>query len=322
MKVVMQDGIKDCGICCLLSIIRFYGGEVSKEYLRELTNTTKEGVSLYNLIEAAKTIGFDAVGLTGKLEKIDVNNLPCIVHFIVNKSYRHFVVLYDINQKKQQVILMDPAKGKKVISFSEFNLLTSNNYLFLKPIKKLPIIQKKHIIYQMVTQLLCINKKQWFFITLLTTSYFFINIFTSFHFKYLLELAIQYNISKNILKISYIMVTLYILKNINISLRNILLNKWTSSFDYKITTNTYKQILLLPYLYYKNRTPGEIISRFKDLNIIRIYINNLFCVVSTDFISIIVFLLLLRKYQKTLTNLIVLTSLIIGLYTFLGKNKK
>ena len=58
MKIVMQDGIKDCGICCLLSIIRFYGGEVSKEYLRELTNTTKDGVTLYNLLEASKVIGF------------------------------------------------------------------------------------------------------------------------------------------------------------------------------------------------------------------------------------------------------------------------
>ena len=75
VKVVLQDGIKDCGICCLLSIIRYYGGEVSKEYLREITNTTKEGVSLYYLIEAAKKIGFDAIGVTGKLEEIDVNNL-------------------------------------------------------------------------------------------------------------------------------------------------------------------------------------------------------------------------------------------------------
>ena len=45
MKVGLPDGNKDCGICSLLSIIRFYGGDVSKEYLREITNTTKNGVS-------------------------------------------------------------------------------------------------------------------------------------------------------------------------------------------------------------------------------------------------------------------------------------
>ena len=127
MKIVLQDGIKDCGICCLLSIIRYYGGEVSKEYLRELTYTTKDGVSLYNLLEASKKIGFESIGLTGNLEDIEENKLPCIANFIVNKSYKHFVVLYKIDKVKKKVTLMDPAKGKKIISFSEFNLLSSTN---------------------------------------------------------------------------------------------------------------------------------------------------------------------------------------------------
>ena len=122
LKVVLQDGMKDCGICCLLSIIRFYGGEVPKEYLRELTNTTKEGVSLYNLQEASKKLGFDAEGMSGKIENIKVDNLPCIAHIHIKNNRKHFVVLYEINYKKQQVILMDPSKGKKTISFQEFHL--------------------------------------------------------------------------------------------------------------------------------------------------------------------------------------------------------
>jgi len=215
VKVVLQDGIKDCGICCLLSIIRYYGGDVSKEYLRELTHTTKDGVSFYNLINAAKQIGFDAIGLSGKLENINVNNLPCIVHFVINKTYKHFVILYEINSKKHQVTLMDPAKGKKTISFSEFNLLTSNNYIFLKPIKKLPIIKKRKIIIKTIKNLLIQNKKNQLFILILTLSYFTLSILSAFHFKYLLEYAINYNYYKNIYYISYIMIGLYILKNIN-----------------------------------------------------------------------------------------------------------
>ena len=126
VKVVLQDGFKDCGVCSLLSIIRFYGGEVSKEYLRELTNTTKEGVSFYQLRYAAEKIGFDCIGLSGKLEDIDVNNLPCIVHCNIRKNYQHFVVLYKINYTKKNVTIMDPAKGIKIISYAEFNLLSSN----------------------------------------------------------------------------------------------------------------------------------------------------------------------------------------------------
>ena len=323
MEIVNQDGIKDCGICCLLSIIRFYGGEVPKEYLRELTHTTKEGVSLYNLLEGAKLLGFDAVGLTGNLEDINVNNLPCIVHFIVNKNYKHFVVLYEINLKKQEVTLMDPAKGKKIISFSEFNLLSSKNYLFLKPIKKLPIMLKKNIIYKNIKEIMKENKLTLFLIIFLTISYFIINLISSFHFKYILEYSVNYNISKNIFIITYIIIFLYLLKNINKYLRNILLSKWTSIFDLKTTTLTYRELLLLPYLYYKNRTTGEVISRFKDLNTIRTYISSLFCIIGTDLITTIIFLIVMIKYNKKITLILLIPiSLYVLINILVNKKKK
>ena len=323
MKIVSQDGIKDCGICCLLSVIRFYGGEVPKEYLRELTHTTKEGVSLYNLLEGAKLLGFDAVGLTGNLEDIDVNNLPCIVHFIVNKNYKHFVVLYEINLKKQEVTLMDPAKGKKIISFSEFNLLSSKNYLFLKPIKKLPIMLKKNIIYKNIKEIMKENKLTLLLIVILTISYFIINLISSFHFKYILEYSVNYNISKNIFIITYIIIFLYVLKNINNFLRNILLSKWTSIFDLKTTTLTYRELLLLPYLYYKNRTSGEVISRFKDLNTIRTYISSLLCIISTDLITTIIFFIVMFNYNKKITLILLIPIILYLFFTLLiNKNKK
>ena len=230
MKVVLQDGFKDCGICCLLSIIRFYGGDVSKEYLRELTNTTKDGVSLYNLLYASIKLGFDSSGVMGTINEINVNNLPCIAHINVNKSIQHFIVVYKINKEKKQITIMDPAKGKKVISFSEFNLLTSKNFLFLTPKKKLPILKKKNMVYRIIRRLLLENKKIIFTISTLTINYFIINIILSFHFKYLLEYSINYNVSNNIFLISIIIGTIYIFKNTIQFLRSILLNKWNSLF--------------------------------------------------------------------------------------------
>ena len=120
MKVVLQDGNKDCGICSLLSIIRFYGGDVSKEYLREITNTTKNGVSALGLIEGAKILGFDAVGVCGDLNKIEDNNLPCLAHILTNKGFKHFIAIYKIDREKELIYVMDPAKGKRILSFMEF----------------------------------------------------------------------------------------------------------------------------------------------------------------------------------------------------------
>ena len=322
VKVVLQDGIKDCGICCLLSIIRFYGGEVPKEYLREITNTTKEGVSLYNLLEASKKLGFDAEGLSGKLENIEENNLPCIAHININNKRKHFVVLYKIDSRKKQVTLMDPDKGKKVISFAEYNLLSSNHYLFLKPKKKLPILKKKNRVYRKIKELFIKHKKLFIFIFIITSNHFLLNIITSFHFKYLLVYAIEYNTTNNLLTITITLMICYGLKNSLNGLRDILLNKWSSLFTLEITTFTYKQVLLLPYLYFKNRTTGEVLSRFQDLGIIRDFLTSFFATITTDLISCILFTIILWQYQKELTIGIHLLLGIIGFFTILFSRKK
>ena len=322
MKIVLQDGIKDCGICCLLSIIRYYGGEVSKEYLREITYTTKDGVSVYNLLDASKKMGFESIGLSGNIDDIEIEKLPCIAHFIINKSYKHFVVIYKIDKIKKKVTLMDPAKGKKIISFSEFKLLSSNNYLFLKPIKKLPIIKKKNIIYKKIKLSIKNNKKDILIILLITISFFIINILTSYHFKYLLEYSINNKIIDNIKLITHIILLLYIIKELNTLIRTILINKWLTILDIETTTDTYRQLLLLPYLYYKNRTTGEVISRFKDLNIIRNFFSNILCTLQTDILCIIIFLILMFKINKLLTLIIIIVIITLILNTILFKKSK
>ena len=322
MKIVLQDGIKDCGICCLLSIIRFYGGEVSKEYLRELTNTTKDGVTLYNLLEASKVIGFNAVGLSGKIEDINVNDLPCIAHININKKFKHFIVIYKINSEKHQLTIMDPAKGKKTISFSEFNLLSSSNYLFITPRKKLPIYNKKKIIYRIIKNLFISNKKVIFTLIILTFNFFFLTIVLSFHFKYLLEYSINYKISSVIPKISIVITIIYFIRNIINYLKKNILNKWNSLFDINLFDATYNQVLLLPYLYFKTRTTGEVISRFRDLNTIREYLTTIFSTTTTDVFSIIVFFIIMLKFNIKLTLIINIHILVIIIYIILSNKYK
>ena len=246
MKVVLQDGIKDCGVCSLLSIIRYYGGDVSKEYLRDLTNTTKSGVSAYKLVEAAEKLGFRVEALNGEIEKINVNNLPCIAHVIINKSYQHFIVIYKIDFDSGKVQIMDPARGKKVISLSEFKLMSSSNYIFLSPIKKLPKLQQKQIIKDTIKIFGKSKKSYLVYLFILTISYFILNVLSAFHFKYLLDFSVNYLVSYNIPIISFLVFLIYLFKELSFFLRNLLLVKFGNLLDEVITTKTYKQIVLLP----------------------------------------------------------------------------
>ena len=301
MKVILQDGIKDCGICCLLSIIRHYGGNCSKEYLRQLTNTTKNGVTAYNLVTASESLGFSSIAMKGELESLNKSSLPCISHVIINKSYQHFVVIYDIDIKANKIVIMDPAKGKRLISTSEFKLMSSNNYIFLTPNKKLPNFQENKEIKETISCFFNEHKKLFLTILYLNLSYFLFHILSAFHFKYLLNFSIEYKVSNNIMIISLIVGVIYILKEISAVLRNILITKYSELLDYKITLKTYKQIILLPYLYYKNRTTGEILSRIRDLSYVKGYTVKLFTVCSTDIFTSFIFIVLLFNINKILT---------------------
>ena len=197
MKIILQDGIKDCGICCFLSIVRHYGGNISKEYLREITNTNKDGVSAYNLVEAAKKLGFDSYAVTGDIVNLEIKDLPVIAHININRSYKHFVVIYDIDQQNKKILIMDPAVGKKNITLSEFKLQSSGNFIIMKPLKKIPNIEDKHVVKNTILKYIKKEKKYFSFILLLTSIYFFLNILTAFHFKYLLQFAIDYKVDAN-----------------------------------------------------------------------------------------------------------------------------
>ena len=321
MKVVLQDGIKDCGVCCLLSIIKHYGGNVSKEYLRDLTNTTKNGVTAYNIIETAKKLGFDSYALCGDLEEIDANNLPVIAHVIINKSYKHFIVIYKIDFFNEKVLVMNPAKGKEILSFSEFKLESSSNYIFLKPIKKLPTFQEKKIIRNTIIKYILKNKQLLIYLIILTIFFFILNLLSAFHFKYLLDYVINYNISKNALIISITVLIIYILKEIISYLRDIIILKYSEMFDEVVTIKIYKQIILLPYLYYKNRTTGEVISRIKDLGVIKGFIIEVITSISTSLLSIIIFFIVLFNINSKLTYLSIFQFILLLLLNFIFKNK-
>ena len=121
--------MKDCGVTCLEMIIKYYKGYLKKSTLLQMTKTTKEGTTLYHLNETLKKIGFDSKGVKCNLNDITKENiiLPCIANVIINNSYKHFIVIYEINFKKKYLIIADPQdKIKKISLITCYSLLFTN----------------------------------------------------------------------------------------------------------------------------------------------------------------------------------------------------
>ena len=97
--IVKQDGYKECGAASLLSIIRYYHGNISINKLVEMTHTDKTGTNFYYLKEAATKIGLETIGYKiDKIENLSEINKPFICQ-LINHNYEHFVVVYSIKRK-------------------------------------------------------------------------------------------------------------------------------------------------------------------------------------------------------------------------------
>jgi ATP-binding cassette subfamily B protein len=96
-------------------IAEHYGKVYSREYLREKSNITKEGVSFGGIAEAAENIGFESMAVRLNFETLKQEvPLPCIAHW----RQRHFIVIYKIN--KDVVYVADPAFGRTSYTQEEF----------------------------------------------------------------------------------------------------------------------------------------------------------------------------------------------------------
>lgn len=306
----MQDGAMDCGICSLLCIVKYYGGYVSKEYLRLITNTTRSGVDAFSLLEAGRKIGFDSRGVTGSVLMIDKKFLPCIAHVIVEKKYKHFVVIYKIDKKRNTIYIMDPASGFIKMNIDEFLIISTSNYLFFTPNKQIPIVRSNNMVKNIIFEFIHNNKYAFIWIIIFSLFFTFLNIITSFNLQFVLEKAITYSSKINLYFIFVIMFILSLLKAIVEYFREKILLFVDCNLDYKILINSFSHVLSLPYLYYKDRTTGEVLSRISDLRELKNYIGHIFSTIFVDLVLVLFSFFFLVSINFSLSIILIIFSVI------------
>jgi len=270
---VKQEENKDCGVAALAMIIKYYGGNVDLETLRTETLTNKDGVSAYNLIKCAKDLGFEAIGLKTDITVNDIK-LPCIAHVTIKKSYKHFIVIYEINKDKSYLLVADPEDKIKKISIDEFNSITSNIYITLKPLTEIPFY-KPYNISNLLYNFSVSNKELILHILILSLISTIGMIVFSFFMQFILGSVGLINDQQHLVVISIIFFCIMILKKVSQYFKNKLLAYVSYKIDYSLITDIYNKIIHLPYSYFYNHTTGEIVSKIDDLAVVKQVISKL-----------------------------------------------
>ena len=240
---VKQDDLKDCGISCLLMIIKTYRGNSSKEYLRYLSNTNNDGVTALDLIETAKKFNFDSYGFKCDLENIKETDLPVIAHTIIDNKYKHYVVIYKINQKKETLLIADPATKIYKCSFEDFKKISTGNFIYLKPNKKILCLNSYNSLLKIIKIFIANNKKHIFVSIISCLLFSLLTCFNTYYLKYIIDNYIKINSNYFLLFILIItLISINILKSFINYFKYLLLINFNNRLDLTVFKNVYEKI--------------------------------------------------------------------------------
>ncbi len=268
---VLQQDQSDCGVACLLSVIKFYGGDNSLEYLRKISGTSRQGTTLLGLLQAAQQLGFDAEGM----EAESVSNLaelsePCILHVVLENKLNHYVVYYPHRaasvREVYKVKIGDPGKGIEEITLTELDTIWQSKAL-------LKIIPNSSFERKSVHQG---KKKRWIIelikddLNILLISLFLgivislLGISTAiFSQKLIDDILPKENVEK--LGLSLVLVTLLLFIRSGLGyLRNLFVVRQGKDFNNRIIQRFYNNLLILPKSFFDTRKIGELIARMND----------------------------------------------------------
>ena len=259
--IIKQQDRKDCGVCCIQSVLKYYDGYAPLEKIREDTYTTKRGTSAFHMVEVLKQYGFDAYGTRIKKERLESETfpLPAIVHVVLDNGLNHYMVLYEI--RKDNVILMDPSSGKKVLSLTDFFWIWSEVAIIVYPKQNIISCPKEKSSFLLFFHFLGKEKKSFILLILFQIVLFFLILLETFYLK--LEIQFLEQWTEQIFIFSFFIVILWfkLLGYKSLSLEEKDLNK---NLELLHLSSFLEHLLHLPLNTFKSRETSDYYMRIQE----------------------------------------------------------
>ena len=305
----LQPGLKDCGAASLSMIIKYYGGYIGINQLNDMLKTTKNGTTAYHLVKVLKQLNFVADGYKVELAEFIKHSTPFIVNVIIDKSYKHFVVVYEVHDN--YLLLADPAKKIEKMSYQKFAKIYNGVIIKMRPLKPLPKV-KQNSNFKFLKEMVISNKRSLFLIFIASLIITIFSILVAFNMQLILD-----NINnQNLIKLCLLFLLLMIGKILIELGQGYILIKLNNKIDKELTVKIFNDIISLPYNYYHGKTAGEVISRINDLNFIKNMINKCLVTFLID-IPLLILLSFILFLLKPLLFIVVIISLLLYVIFFI-----
>ncbi|WCT14354.1 peptidase domain-containing ABC transporter [Mucilaginibacter jinjuensis] len=301
-----QLNFTDCGPTCLKIILKYYGKNCSLEYLKNICPVTRSGISLGDILNAARILGFSATPVKVTTDSLKKNlHLPCILHWRSD----HFVVLYKIS-KSDYYYISDPGFGRLKLSTAEFeslwkdknkmgvalNLIPSESLLETNFPYSTPGNELKKTI-----EFVKINFKGHYGKLSLLSALLLFGAFLLYLLPLTMQRLIDHGVNQKSLSVVYqvffIQIAIILGQTAGEWFKGVIRVKFSMHVSVNIIKNLLNKLVKLPLTYFDTKLNTDILQRIEDQQKIESFLTQKITQAIFSLVLIVIFSVLLASYN-------------------------
>ncbi len=291
----LQQNEMDCGPTCLAMVMAYYGSRIPIGRIREQTEMSRSGSTLYGLTETAESLGLAAQGFTTQPGALSRMKLPAIAHW----KGEHFIVVYEVTDS--HIIVGDPAYGLDRKSRAEFESGWSGAILTLTPTDRLASHERMRSPISRFIAYVTPNRNALLLLfatsLLVQLTALAIPIFTQVIVDKVL-VGHQSDLLRILLVGMLALSGCYIVAN---SFRNFIAARIALKIDIGMLGDFYKHLLSLPLSFFLARTIGDLTSRVGENQKIRRMLTSGAVQLLLDCLTVLIYGTLMLVYHVKLS---------------------
>ncbi len=294
-----QQSAADCGATCLKMVSQYWGKSLNLNFLRNLTGVGRSGSSLKSLAKAAETLGYQARPVRASLNSLVNQKNPWIAHW----QGDHYVVVYRL--KGNKILVADPARGKRLLSRSDFLADWTGYALLLDPTERLQSLKSEKPSLGKFLGLLFPYRSLTVQIILTSLLIQVFGLLSPLFTQIILDHVVV-NKSLSTLHVFAIGVLLFGIWGIILSgIRQYLLSYLANRLDLTMISGFIRHALMLPLKFFEDRHVGDIITRVQENQKIQRFLIGQVVLAWLDFLMGFIYLGLMLYYNWQLTLLVI-----------------
>ncbi len=308
VPVILQSEAPECGIACLAMVASYYGHLTDLSAMRMRLSPSLKGVTLKHVSQVATAMGLAARGVQVPLESLSKLQLPAVLHWDMN----HFVVLVGV--KGKNILVHDPGRGKRKLSLAEASKHFTGVAMEFTPNQDFRKVDEREKVS--AWQLLSMGSGLGgtvFQLVLLSLTLEVFAIAMPFFLQLVVDRVLVGRDADLLTVLGIAFGTLVLIQVVVSGVRAWIGVYLSTRFNLRLLTALFDHLLKLPLGWFEKRNIGDIVSKFRSVDVIQKTLSTTFVETFIDGVMVLITLGVMAFYSLALTAVVLSAALLYAL---------